>query len=61
MGGALSLASAVELSGDSIFAAAPFYGLPKDSYDLTKITVPVSMNFGSADFAYPAEVSQKTK
>ena len=56
MGGSLSLAAAVELSETSISAAAPFYGIPGDSYDLAKITVPVSMNYATQDFAYPQEV-----
>ena len=56
MGGALSLAAAVELSGTSISAAAPIYGIPDDSYDLAQITVPVLMTFATQDFVYPPQV-----
>jgi len=46
MGGALSLASA---SSPEISAAIPYYGVPRNEFDASKITVPVQCHFGNKD------------
>ena len=49
MGGALAFAAAVSIP-ESCSAAAPFYGIPKQTmYDLTQIKVPVQGHFGEMD------------
>lgn len=58
MGGALSFLAALRCP--DISAAAPFYGIPRDSsIDLTGIKVPVQAHFGEKDdvvgFSSPAE------
>merc|ERR1719471_1486109 len=49
MGGALSLAAAVNNTGQ-LACAAPFYGVPDQTYfDCSKIRIPVQAHFGSLD------------
>lgn len=57
MGGALTLA--VASVSKKVSAAAPFYGLPPDNFDVTAITCPVQGHFAEHDdWCDPAKVEE---